>query len=67
MNLEVEDDCLDKKFGVLDLNKVKPLMMLESDKGMHRCQFSDDSIWCNLIQLLRKKQSIRHIVRISSL
>lgn len=41
VNLEVEDDCLDKKFGVLDLNKVKPLMMLESDKGMHFCTIED--------------------------
>ena len=37
----MEDDCLDKKFGVLYLNKVKPLMMLESDKGMHFCTIED--------------------------
>lgn len=37
VNLEVEEGCLNNEYGCLDLNKVKPLMMLESDKGMHFC------------------------------
>ena len=41
VHLEVDEDCLDKEYGVLDLEKVKPLMMLESDKGMHFCTIED--------------------------
>lgn len=41
VHLEVDDDCLDEEYGVLDLNKVKPLMILESDKGMHFCTIED--------------------------
>jgi flavin reductase (DIM6/NTAB) family NADH-FMN oxidoreductase RutF len=40
VHLEVEDDVCNED-GLLDLNKTKPLMMIESDHEMHFCTVSD--------------------------
>jgi flavin reductase (DIM6/NTAB) family NADH-FMN oxidoreductase RutF len=40
VHLEVEDDVYNED-GLLDINKTKPLMMIESDQGMHFCTVSD--------------------------
>jgi len=41
VHLEVEDDIYNKEDGSWDVEKAKPLMMTESDGGMHFCTVND--------------------------
>jgi flavin reductase (DIM6/NTAB) family NADH-FMN oxidoreductase RutF len=41
VHLEVKDDIYNKEEGFVNTDKAKPLMMIESDQGMHFCTVND--------------------------